>query len=539
MKVHVTSHGLARSGKPESEDAFACKAWDDRVIAVLADGVGSARDAREASSRIVHSLIHHFAARPRSWSPDRALGEFIQQINRSLYEESIARHSTPELAATVAAVVIENGQLYGLNVGDSRIYLFRNGTLNQLSQDHVLNGVPHALSRAVGLAPTVEPHIFTSPIADSDFVLLCSDGVSNHFDADSLNLLLQRKVGARTIVRKAVENSTPESADDASAIVLEIEDARPMVNQESAALEIPPKLRKGDEMDGFTLQRSFQNDDRVWLAVKDEQRFILKFAPREAADSEEHFRLFECEKFHATRLRSASFPRAFLPEYSRWNYYAMNFIEAPALSSVLKRRTLTTEEGIALGCFLCRAAQELTALGLLHGDIKPDNVLISREDDTLSFKLLDLGTALDIFTIHARAGTASYLAPERFGDAPATERTEVFAIGVTLYQALTQRLPYGEIERFQTPHFRSAKHPMQLNPLLPPWLDAVLMRAIAPAAEVRYHSFSELLFDLEHPESVQPFHTMKSREQRAFAFYRAAFFILLAAVIFYVLTRIL
>ena len=57
----------------------------------------------------------------------------------------------------------------------------------------------------------------------------------------------------------------------------------------------------------------------------------------------------------------------------------------------------------------------------------------------------------EFFSVTSRAGTASYLAPERFQEAPISERTEIFAIGVTLFEALTQAFPFGEIERFQTP----------------------------------------------------------------------------------------
>ena len=104
---------------------------------------------------------------------------------------------------------------------------------------------------------------------------------------------------------------------------------------------------------------------------------------------------------------------------------------------------------------------------------------------------------------------------------------------MTLYQALTQRFPYGEIERFQTPRFRTPKRAMQLNPHLPGWLDAVLMRALSPTPEDRYASFSELRFDLDHPGSVEPFRLAAPDSLRALVFYRAAFFILLAIIVFY------
>jgi len=81
----------------ESDDSFAVKSWDETVIAVLADGAGAARDAREASMRIVQSLVSNYEVRPASWAPQKALTEFTKIINHTLHHESMARHSTPEM----------------------------------------------------------------------------------------------------------------------------------------------------------------------------------------------------------------------------------------------------------------------------------------------------------------------------------------------------------------------------------------------------------------------------------------------------------
>ena len=78
---------------------------------------------------------------------------------------------------------------------------------------------------------------------------------------------------------------------------------------------------------------------------------------------------------------------------------------------------------------------------------------------------------------------------------------------MTLYQALAGQLPFGEIERFQTPVFRDPKPPGTHNPLVPLWLDAIIMRACAIQPERRYSHFSELLFDLTNPEKVRPWHS--------------------------------
>ena len=107
----------------------------------------------------------------------------------------------------------------------------------------------------------------------------------------------------------------------------------------------------------------------------------------------------------------------------------------------------------------------------------------------------------------SRAGTPSYLAPERFRGGPLSERTEIFAIGVTLYEALTRTYPYGEVERFQTPSFGAPPRSLsKLNPSVPPWLESVVFHAIEPDPERRYQNFSEMAYELERPEKVTPYY---------------------------------
>src|SRR5258708_18800922 len=186
MKVHLTSLGLRHREGAESHDAFAAKSREETVIAVLADGAGSSPAAGEAARRAVSSLVTNYERRPRSWTPPRALAEFTRLINRTLHQDSLARFGEPELVTTLSVAVIEGDRLYGLNVGDSRVYLARDGRLAQLSRDHAGEraGLKHGLDKAVGLEPEIEPPLFGSALADGDIALLGSYGSTNHLSEE-------------------------------------------------------------------------------------------------------------------------------------------------------------------------------------------------------------------------------------------------------------------------------------------------------------------------------------------------------------------
>ena len=533
MKVRMTSFGLAHINGSESHDAFEVKSWDETVIAVLADGAGSSASAREASHRAVRSFVSHYQTRPRAWTPQKALSEFTRVLNRSLYQDSLARFGVPELITTLSVAVVEGDKLYGLNVGDSRVYLLHGGSITQLSRDHVAQrtGLLHVLDKALGLEAEVEPHFFESSLQDGDLALVCSDGIFNALKPEELADKLRHRSPARVIVASAREEATPETLDDMSAIVLDIEKTGQLAAVKELLLRIPDKLRKGQTVDGFTLVKPFQHSDRTWLATRDGSRFVLKFAPTGARENEELLNLFIKEAWNAERLQGGVlFPRAFIPENASARFYAMEFIDAPSLKAFLRSRRLAADEAIALGKFLLEAEQYLLRFDLVHGDVKPENILVLQGYDRIHFKLIDFGSVTEIFSVTSRAGTASYLAPERFHEAAISERTELFAVGVTLYESLTNAFPYGEIERFQTPRFHDPKSPGKLNANLPSWLESVLLRSLARETTVRYQHYSEMLFDLANPERVMPFRAKHEPllVRDPLLFYRTGFFILLA-----------
>ena len=537
MLVHSSGHALPRRLGEVCDDAWIVRERGDTMVAVLADGIGSSREGGAAARRAVEMLADYCLTRPRAWSARRALAEFTAQINRHLYSESLELHGSPELACTLSAIVLERGRLFGCNVGDSPVYHWRRGRLQRLSVAHALvdPAMAHVLTRAVGLEPEIEPHFFEAELFDDDLILICSDGVGIALSDERLAELLSRRAAACSIVTTAhaATEENPELQDDTCAIVLDIRERGHAAGSTRQRLEVVGPLRAGERTDGHRLVRPLAANDRVWLAESNAaKRVVLKYPPAEAADNEPLRNAFIREAWNATRLVSPDLVRAWTPEAPTLRCYAMEFVDAPTLRVVQRTGRLSVEDARALAEFLLRVSQFLLRHDLAHGDIKPENILVLREGTTTTFRLLDLGSAAELFSVTSRAGTASYLAPERFRGAAIAERTEIFSIGATLYEALSGNYPYGEVERFQTPRFDPPPRRLtRLNAAVPPWLDSVILRALDPEPERRYQHFSEIAYDLAHPERVAPHHRKDAPllERNPLLFYKVLCVVLLLA----------
>jgi serine/threonine protein kinase len=115
-------------------------------------------------------------------------------------------------------------------------------------------------------------------------------------------------------------------------------------------------------------------------------------------------------------------------------------------------------------------------------------------------RIIDLGVAqsgLAAGNVSSRAGTPSYLAPELIGGKDASNSTDLYALGVTIYFALTRRYPYGEVEPFQTPHFGAPTPPTRYRPDIPAWLENVVQELVAADVDERFETAEELLLALE------------------------------------------
>ena len=504
--LEISAFNLAKGKELKGDDYFAYKQLDDITIAVVCDGVGSARAGAKAAKRAVEFLINALKNRPVSWSMEKSILHFIENINHILYMESQQEYESVEYVTTLAMVVIEGNRLYGANVGDSRIYLKREQELTQLSTDHSMSeeNMEHILTSALGLEESVTPYYFENNLHINDKLLLCSDGLYNELSEQELSDGID--INASFLVKKASKKHNDLLPDDTTAIVLKIKELDPRANYKKKALKIQESYKKGEEIDGYKLLKPLAQHHRVWQCTKRGQNYVIKFAPYDAIDDPKALDMFVKEVWNAKRLKAGFFVKAVVPNNRTHRYYIMQYIDGIELKEQIKKRPISVDSGVELAKFMLKMAQFLIRQDLVHGDIKPENIMIYERKGKEAFKFVDFGSITEAYSDVSRAGTPSYLAPERFEGLPITEQSEIFAIGVTLYEALTGKFPYGEIEPFQSPTFKTAKRPSTLNPKVPKWLDSIIMKAIEVDTKRRYTHYSNMLYELNNPQKVEPYY---------------------------------
>lgn len=527
--IKTSAFSLAKHKELTGDDFYDVKTIGNLSVAIVCDGVGSSTEGAAAAKRVTNYLMNNFKIRPKTWSIEKSIISFTKSINSILYQESQINYESSELVTTLTIVVIEGNRLYGANVGDSRVYLLREKILSQLSFDHAMDeiGYENVLTQAIGIDKNVEPYYFENIIQKDDKILLCSDGLYNIMSEDRLEkgMLLS----AHSLVKKASKLMQDNLPDDTTAIVLDILKANELEILKLQNLSIPESLKKGQKIDGYTLEKSLIQNNRTWLCSKKTKNYVVKFAPVEAIENEIILDLFVKEAWNAKRLKTNFFPKSVIPKNRTQRYYVMQLFNGEDLNKYLSHKQITIDDTIELAATLLNMSQFLLKYDLVHGDIKPQNIMISKDDDeNIKFKIIDFGSIIEIFSMDTKAGTPSYLSPERFQNESISESTEIFSIGVTLYLALTGKYPYGEIEPFQNPTFKEPKAASFYNKNIPSWLDSVILRSIAIDTQQRYSHYSEMNYELKNPQKVKPYFIKNTPliVKAPLLFYKSAFTIM-------------
>ncbi len=267
-----------------------------------------------------------------------------------------------------------------------------------------------------------------------------------------------------------------------------------------------PEVNEGSTVDGrYRVLRRLGSGGMadVWLAEDThlQRQVALKVLHKRFAQDREFVERFRREAESAAGLQHPNIVSVFdRGEFEGTYYIAMQYVEGPTLKQLIDAG-LTPEEAVALIRQVLEAARFAHRGGVVHRDLKPQNVIIDGEGKA---KVTDFGIARagvsEITQTGSVMGTPHYLSPEQAQGFDVTAVSDLYSIGVLLYEALTGRVPFeadSAVAVAMKQVSQTPQRPSSINPRVSPALDAVVMRALEKEPGQRFQNADAFIAALD------------------------------------------
>ncbi len=506
------------------------------VAIAIADGISSSKVSQEASKVSVSYFLEDYFSTSEAWSVKKSAQRVIQATNSWIYAQNRQKlyHLDKDrgFVCTFSAMVIKSSTAYIFHIGDIRIYRFREGVLEQLTEDHRtwVSREKSYLARALGIDTNVRIDYETFDLQEGDTFLFMTDGVYEFVDHEwMIKRLLADDVTFDMKAKEIVEKAYEEGSDDNLTMQIVRVDTLPEKNAEEIQLnlpqkQLPPILEARMEFDGYTIIRELSKSSRshVYLARDNNtgQSVVIKIPSTEHKEDKSYLERFLLEEWIARRITSQHVLKAYPQDRERnYLYTVMEYVEGQTLEQwMVDNHTPSLEEVRSIVDQVAKGLLAFHRQEMIHQDLRPANIMI---DKTGTVKIIDLGavriagiTEINTFTDQGDIlGTMTYSAPEYFLGEVGTYKSDLFSLGVIVYQMVSGKLPYGtHVAKANT---KSAQRKLKYRSLytensdIPFWIDETLRKALHPDPFKRYSELSEFTYDLRIPnpkylKKVQP-----------------------------------
>ena len=501
------------------------------IVAAIADGISSSQVSHIASESSVRSLLDDYYCTSETWSVKKSAMQVLTANNSWLHSQTHkSKHRYDKnkgYVCTLSALIIKSNTAYTFHLGDSRIYHFRAGSGQVLTEEHRtwVSSEQSYLSRAMGIFPQLELDHDSMTVEKGDIFILATDGVYEYLDTELMYTFVQENIdNLDAAAEKMAQHAFAlGSSDNLSAQVIRIDDL-PSVDADErmkqlTELAFPPVLEVRAEFDGFKILRVLHASSRshVYLAqsinADSGSAVVIKAPSIELKDDPSHLERFLMEEWIAKRISSAHVLKPCEQTHKRhYLYTAFEFIEGQTLTQWMidnpKPNLQSVREIVGQ---IAKGLQAFHRLEMLHQDLRPENIMI---DKLGVVKIIDFGSTKVAGLMEMTQsiehqnilGTAQFTAPEYFLGEVGAPRSDLFSLAVVTYQMLTGKLPYGaEVARART---KSTQNKLQYQSVLhddreiPAWVDETLKKALQPNPFKRYQELSEFLYDLSQPSKA-------------------------------------
>ena len=273
-------------------------------------------------------------------------------------------------------------------------------------------------------------------------------------------------------------------------------------------------MRPGDQLDNYELEEIVATSGMATVfRARDRrngQQVAIKVPHPEVESDPTMYDRFRREEEIGTRINHPGVMKVFANPDRSQVYMVMEWLDGRLLRQVLnEEKKLPVDRAVKLTVGICAALEHIHANGVVHRDLKPENIMVSAED---AIYLIDFGIAgsvgarrLTFVHFSQSMGTPDYISPEQVRGKRGDARSDIYAMGVMLYEMLTGVVPFSGPNPFAVMNDRLLNQPVpprQLEPSITPQIQEIVYRAMEREPKNRYASAREMVHDLLHQDEV-------------------------------------
>jgi serine/threonine protein phosphatase PrpC len=512
------------------------------ALAALADGVGGMDRGEVASRLAVETALNTFREASGDHTSQQLISRMFNAANLAVYDQGMENHGRNRMGTTLCLVILRNDEIVVGNVGDSRVYLIRKGEIRQLSTDHSYVGMQQkfgliteqdaktsehrsVLTRCVGQDPVIRVDVENCTVFKGDRIVLCSDGLYAHVADGEIAEIVSRLSPAQACRQLVALAETRGTDDNLSIQVLQISEIEKMSYYRGLPMYHEPE----PEPTGYELQPGKTLDDRFFITEtisRSGMATIFKatdLLTRQDVALKVPFMEFESDPGFYTRfereeeiglLLNHPYILKFIPvEYRSRPYIVTEYLRGYTLAHLLNSvRPMPEKDAVKLTGRMCDALSHMHEHGVIHRDLKPQNIMICFDG---TIRILDFGIAksaegrrITFAGFTPAVGTPDYMAPEQVKGKRGDERTDIYSLGAMLYEMVCGTTPFtGENENmFVIMNARVTGDPIaprKRNREVSEPLEEIILHAMERDPRKRYASVAAMKLELDNPAEVQ------------------------------------
>ena len=273
-------------------------------------------------------------------------------------------------------------------------------------------------------------------------------------------------------------------------------------------------LHPGDQLDHYRIEgvaaRSGMASIYRGTDLRTGRPVAIKIPHPEMEGDPQFYDRFQREQEIGKKLDHPNVVKVIVDEDRSRLYMVSEWVEGRLLRQLLNEvKKLPPQRAIKIALGICNALDYIHSQGVAHRDLKPENIMVDSEDNV---KLIDFGIAanagsrrLTFAKLTEAMGTPDYISPEQVKGGRGDGRSDIYALGVMLYEMLTGRVPFTGPNPFVIMNDRLLNNPIpprEIDPEISPQLQEIIYRAIERDPKRRYATAREFAKDLEHPEQI-------------------------------------